>query len=812
MGLCLVGPQPLHELRKLAHDFFSDVPDSSPAPDPMHPAITIADGSDSVEGEQSEAFPFVKTGSVLRVKPVQEIRDLAILVALPPVRTHYKSNPSRLLGFLLSHKGEGSLFSRLQARGWASTVSAGTRTSFEDFSIFQISVSLTESGLAQWEEVVGCVYEHIRVIRAASVAELQRVWSEIREMSALEFQFSEKQSPYDLATNLAENMLVYRMEHVMSAGALIDDFPEDLFYSFLSRVCNPGKANIILRSPSFDLPEDFSGALAGRKPSTGNEVYRVEKWYGVPFIETALSDEQLALWQSERDEPSTRLPVPNPFIPSELLHFSFGSLPARKSRSSPPVQLLPQVLSGLQREALWHSYDEAFGHPRTVISILLESPFTSSHPIYSLMGNMFAQATAEKYFPSSFAGLRFSAGIGARGIQFSFAGYSTRLSTFALNVTQRFCSETFWSSMPDEIFVNCKDSMVRGLRGWTKERPDKTCDVFVRFLLQEGSWLPADRLLAAASITKDEVHSALTSALTRSRALTYCHGILTPSEAEAFHEGVRASVGPDITDDALMEFEREHGWGRKPAPRRARMLRAEHTRIVFPGYNQQDENSALVTYFQAQQRSPKTTALVLVIQKFLSEPLFNDLRTNKQLGYIVSMGLSSFGVGMTAVRGFSVRVVSNRFSPWEIENELGRFLSEQRVAMALYSQADVDARVQSLVKSIQDPPTSYMDEASFFWDSIVDETPMNWFELVIAELEGLTIEEVRASADAWLLDAKARKTVSCMSFGNKHHSDINLQQLTSEPVTASSFPSRAACVWLESVDDIRAERDLLSYN
>ena len=97
----------------------------------------------------------------------------------------------------------------MQDKGWASSTSAGIRTNFEDFSLFEASVSLTPLGLAHWEEVVAAIYSYISVLKDAPDEELVRIWNEMRACNALEFQYQEKSDAYELAPHLASNLLTY---------------------------------------------------------------------------------------------------------------------------------------------------------------------------------------------------------------------------------------------------------------------------------------------------------------------------------------------------------------------------------------------------------------------------------------------------------------------------------------------------------------------------------------------------------------------------------------------------------------------------
>jgi insulysin len=811
MALALVGPQSLPELRSLAQKYFSDIISTPEAIQKSSQRELPVERSDDL------IFPFIKTGMVIKSKPVKELRDVSLVFALPPVRNMYRANPSRLLGHLIGQKGKGSLFSFLQSTGWVTSINGGTRTSFDDFSLFEISASLTTSGLEHWEEIVTAIFSHLQVIQEASESELALVWEEIKLMSALGFMYEEKSSAYDMAPELAESMLTFEMQHILSAGSLLEDFPYSTFQQFLSRLVSPYNAIVMLRSPTFDWIPNDGGPLDSTIQSTsGESANNLERWYGVPYSETAMTTSQLKAWTpGPSATPVTHLPGANPFIPYELMdtHRKSSSLAERKLRSSPPSMIKTSSEAELERLAIWHSSDEAFGHPRSIINFLLDSPHCyGGDPVYGLVSSVFSQTFAEKFYPSAFAGLRYSAGVGNRGLQLSITGYSPKLCAFAEDVISQFSSEAFWADIPDNIYSNCKDNLVRAISGHLKERPDQLCDVYLRYLLQEGAWLPLDRLAAAQRITKESVRLAATRSLRRSSITTYAHGDLAPDALISLQDKVHGFLGREEPMEVLRELQDKNGYGVTTPVTRPRVLSEEHTRITLAGANDKDENNALVCHFQAAQRSPKTTALLLVIQKLLGEPLFNQLRTKKQLGYIVSLGLTNFGGGLKSMRGFMVRVVSNRFSPWNIEKELGEFLTEQREVLKTYTQTDIDIRVSALITSFQDPPTSFLDEADTFWDQIVEKSPFDWRDQVIEALRALTVEEVNEAAECWLFNRDTRRTVSCMSFGCNHLTSLVTPDVERPPENSSSF--KLACASdriITSLEELTSFRNSIPY-
>ena len=46
-------------------------------------------------------FPFTQSNLIVKLRPIKDIRDMSILWTVDPTRNLYRSNPCRLIGFLL---------------------------------------------------------------------------------------------------------------------------------------------------------------------------------------------------------------------------------------------------------------------------------------------------------------------------------------------------------------------------------------------------------------------------------------------------------------------------------------------------------------------------------------------------------------------------------------------------------------------------------------------------------------------------------------------------------------------------------------
>jgi len=226
---------------------------------------------------------------------------------------------------------------------------------------------------------------------------------------------------------------------------------------------------------------------------------------------------------------------------------------------------------------------------------------------------------------------------------------------------------------------------------------------------------------------------------------------------------------------------------------RTRILQQPHTRVTLPAQNAADPNSALIAYFQVGPRSAKLAAILLVISRFMSEPVFTTLRTKEQLGYIVSFSLSSYGRFPDIMRGFTVRILSRRFCPVYMEYKLGDFLSKHFEVFKSLTQEDVTRMSATILQSLREPPKSYGDEASSYWDAIFDGKSFDYLDLVMRELEQVKVEDVHSTAEKYLFNASTRTSLSMMIFGSE-------QKESYDKVTATTSGDQYNFSYATSID------------
>jgi secreted Zn-dependent insulinase-like peptidase len=149
-----------------------------------------------------------------------------------------------------------------------------------------------------------------------------------------------------------------------------------------------------------------------------------------------------------------------------------------------------------------------------------------------------------------------------------------------------------------------------------------------------------------------------------------------------------------------------------------RIFPGEDIELHYPSKNPQEENGAVVFTYQSpipgfkgegisHPLGLKSTSSIRLLCHLLKEPLFDDLRTKQQLGYVVSsyydVGFSSRGdekspLGpLTAPVDFmTINVLSRKVSPPEVANRIDEFLAGFRESLLKMPESEIQDHADAL--------------------------------------------------------------------------------------------------------------------
>ena len=150
-----------------------------------------------------------------------------------------------------------------------------------------------------------------------------------------------------------------------------------------------------------------------------------------------------------------------------------------------------------------------------------------------------------------------------------------------------------------------------------------------------------------------------------------------------------------------------------------------------------DKNSVIKNYYQVGRFSSETECSLELLMKVMREPLFNFIRTQKQLGYSVSCAAKND----QDILGFSITVESQekRHSAWSVDKKIEEFLHNFQSVLQDTNEEDFETMKHSIAAQKRSPDNSLETEVNRNWIEIKN----NKFMFERHEFEARQLEILR---------------------------------------------------------------------
>lgn len=748
MRLVICGRDPLDQLEQWARTYFCDVP-SEPrdAGQGERIAEAVAAGANQAcppAGVPPLGVPFNtpfagKAPLLLEVAPLRELRELTLSWSMPASRSFYRADAAHVVSHLLGHEGEGSVFAIAQDKGWATTLSAGTGTCTSHFSTFQVKVGLTPEGESHWEELVSLILHYCKLLRELTEEELRCHWDEMRAISALGFRFAQKPQPYTFATSTARSFLRYPAQHLLSHGRVLDDLdPVQVKFVLDQMVID----NLIVRL----VNHKFKGATFEHK----------DMWYEVPYNRRPL-DPAVADAASEADRASLHMPEKNEFLPDDLTLFGVTE-PRPESVVNPPVKLLED-----DRGRLWHKLDERYAQPRVEIQLLLWASLTPFDMIRAgILSSYLSSRLKQSTYAAKCAGMHWNMHPGL-GFFLGVGGYSQRCPQLLTKVLEVLLDGPWTGEdlgQQQMRFETMRERAERGVRSLDLARPDTHAVYWTSLLSRPGSLPRAESLEILCAMTLEDLKSHHARWMKRLGAELFVCGNATADHSKAIYESCLATLAArGIEPLPLSELVELDQVSFNPG---------SYIRLQAPVPNEKEENSAVYVHFQAGVLDMKEKAALRMIHQIMKEPCFNELRTQQQIGYIVSAGLEQGTTLGNTVEALGITIVSKKFACHDVLSRIDAFLVSFRDILTGTTPEVWASHVEALRTRLLMKPKTLGEETSRLLNQIAQRTYRWNLRAQIAEaLEALSLEDAVAYYDR-LTGPDTRRRVSSLIFGHAH--------------------------------------------
>lgn len=286
MFLTLQSKKSLDEMQEMVVKCFSSI---------------ISGDEEMIEKPQKKMEELFKSdfyNKIFYVKPKTARKAFMITWALPSVHKHYKCAPLDFMSHIFGNEGEGGISSYLKEKqlitGIGLFMEENGFVSNSDFALARVAVDLTDLGSENIEQIIEAISSYLLMIKETSVEEHRRLYNELSEQTAIDFNFHKEMDSMQNVLDVSTNLLTYDDFDTLRGSSVYQHFDEKIIFEVINAL-NERKFSLIIITDKHDTFD------------------KKEKYFETEYDEQDMPDSILRIWNERTMNPEFFLEKPNPF-------------------------------------------------------------------------------------------------------------------------------------------------------------------------------------------------------------------------------------------------------------------------------------------------------------------------------------------------------------------------------------------------------------------------------------------------------------------------------------------------------------------
>lgn len=578
MHLVMISPLPIEEMRALAVQDFSKVPQFKVSQKQLPADITSAQ----------------QRGHMIFIKPVKDIKQLSLNWEVPAI---YAEDLNRkapgLVSFALGQEGEHSLTQVLKNEKIAEDVSVSCDRMSKQSLFFSIDISLTDYGLTQIDTAITRVFQAIAGLKKNGFPSY--LFDEMQTMAKLNYQLQSRDDAFHMAMEISSNMPYEDLSTYPEKLSIPQKFDPAFIQSFVRTLKADNCVYFVLADPAkTHVPTDTK-----------------EKWMNAEYSIKPVSRSHIAAWNDSAPSPEIQLPSANPYIPKQ---FDLVTADQKYTQDNP---LLLNVDEGSR---IYYAADSRYKVPEVSFLFSFQSPLIENTAKSQALADLYSRALSEKL--SADLDLSSSAGLHAG---FSSDEYEFHLHLNGYNDKAPLLLNQIFSSLKKvtptkEEFEIYRTSLASDYDNASKELPVRQAMQQLDSILFNNP-TELDKLSAVKAITYEEF-SQFAQQLFQT---TYTEGMLYGNISESDAKTLWSNLQNKLASEPYLV--QDH------PPKKVLVLSDKYGpyKIVQPTDRQ---GSGVLLLLQEGPFSYELKAIQQILGYALTDAFFDTLRTKQQTAYI----------------------------------------------------------------------------------------------------------------------------------------------------------------------------------
>lgn len=602
-------------------------------------------------------------GIIIHYVPAQPKKQLSIEFNISNNSDKFRSKTDAFIGYMINNRSQNTLSDWLQKKGLVDAVSGEANPMlYRNGGVFAISLSLTDKGLKHRDRVIAAVFSYLNMLRQGGIS--QRYFDEFAGIMNFNFHYPSITRDMEYVEWLAGTMLHVPIEHTLDAFYIADHYDTSAIKQRLQQM-TPENARIWYISPN--------------EPHN-KTAYFVEAPYQVEHI----SQQRFTDWKKQEAEIKLSLPQLNPYIPDD-----FSLIPPGQKRWEHPQQL-----NDVPDMRVFYMPSQFYAdEPKASITLALRNNTAMKNArnqvLFALNDYLAGIALDELSSQASAGGVNLATHED-NGVLFSASGFTQHLPKLLTALLTGYSHY-----VPDGV-------QLEQAKSWYAERLDAANKV--RAFEQA---LQPIRELSQLPYTERSTRRQLLKTLTVQDLLDYRKQLLAQVTPEILVVG---NMTPNAIHalvanlNTLLKYPGKNPWHNKY------VAVEKPTGVNLEKSGSSTDSALAAVYVPVGYSEHQGMAHAAMLSRIVQSWFFNQLRTEEQLGYVVSAFQTSIG----RQRGLGFMVQSNSQQPAYLLQRFQAFYPTAEKRLRTLNRKDFAQYQQAIINDLQQRPQTLDEEAERF--------------------------------------------------------------------------------------------------
>ncbi|UTC24197.1 insulinase family protein [Candidatus Comchoanobacter bicostacola] len=563
-------------------------------------------------------------GSLLKIKTLREMNTLEVQFSIPR-DTRFQSPALAYLSHILGHEGPGTLTEVLKRQDLIQSLGVSSNHLSDIESVFSVSLELTQLGSSQIDYVLSSLHDYLELIKRNGVESWR--FYEMQRSGMLDYLFYQNINPIRQVSLYPKLIQQYPIEYIEKAQSVtnIHHFDETHINSVLGSL-RLNAARIIYASNDV-------------------ETDRYDDIFDVNYSVQPISAQQYQKW-SRQSEHMLKLPGKNIYLPSQLDQVS-GS------------QDQPSISHESKNLRIWKMMDASYALPKQYVNLRLYSSQVKdplSYLYLHLTHLLLDKELSSTLYPAYLAGLSSSLRLDNEYLNLRISGLGNKHIAVAQQVLDQL--DELDATLTRQFFEQSLATLRDNLSNFKYAAPYRYASINFYNLIQSSNFLLSD--------LNDQV-----DLLSYESLKAFIQDYKSSLEAEAFIYGYLGENATQDLEKTLLKYIPNEAGAFTRKMDKGVMQVKDYDDLSF---NTEHGDMALLRVYQSNMSDLTAKVSVNMIQAIYGPEFFEQLRTEKQIGYIVALQ----SLSVSGWPHIMMVAQSPAMQPDEISKHMDLFLEENQ--------------------------------------------------------------------------------------------------------------------------------------